>query len=103
MRRGAAAALFRLDLKGAGIATLRCYPSGLIRAMISGSTKTLRGWFFCLAFVCIGLETSFRQLRPYLRGGKPLTLYLCGQSLNLVLTLFMAWLMFKVIFKDFTG
>ncbi len=72
----------------------------LVDAMIGGSTKTFRTWFFCLAFVSIGLETNFNELRPYLRGGKPLLLYVCGQTLNLVLTLFMAWLMFKVIFRD---
>tara|TARA_R110002073_G_scaffold318641_1_gene492822 strand:+ start:437 stop:1888 length:1452 start_codon:yes stop_codon:yes gene_type:complete len=72
----------------------------LINAMIGGSTKTLRGWLFCLAFVSIGLETNFRQLFPQLKGGKPLVLYVCGQSLNLILTLLMAWLMFKVIFAD---
>ncbi|WP_146452317.1 YeiH family protein [Bythopirellula polymerisocia] len=70
----------------------------LVDATIKGSTKTLRGWLFCLAFVSIGLETNFRELRPYLRGGKPLLLYVCGQTLNLSLTLFMAWLMFRVIF-----
>ncbi|MEM9660261.1 MAG: putative sulfate exporter family transporter, partial [Planctomycetota bacterium] len=73
----------------------------LITAMIGGSTKTLRGWFFCLAFVSIGLETDFRSLAPQLKGGKPLILYVCGQSLNLCLTLFMAWLMFKVVFAGF--
>nr|WP_146524923.1 putative sulfate exporter family transporter [Novipirellula artificiosorum] len=72
----------------------------LVDAVIGGSTKTLRGWFFCLAFVSIGLETNFRQLMPYFKGGKPLILYVCGQTLNLCLTLFMAWLMFKVIFAD---
>jgi uncharacterized membrane protein YadS len=71
----------------------------LVDAMIKGSTGTIRGWLFCLAFVSIGLETSFRELAPYLKGGKPLTLYLCGQTLNLCLTLFMAWLMFHVVFK----
>ncbi|TWT68316.1 YeiH family protein [Crateriforma conspicua] len=78
-------------------ATLPAGPE-LVNAMIKGSTKTLRGWFFCLAFVCIGLETNFRQLLPQLKGGKPLILYVCGQSLNLVLTLVMAYLMFKVVF-----
>jgi uncharacterized membrane protein YadS len=73
----------------------------LVDAMIDGSTTTLRGWFFCLAFVSIGLETNFRLLAPYLKGGKPLTLYLVGQTLNLCLTLFMAWLMFRVVFRDF--
>lgn len=71
----------------------------LVDAMIDGSTGTLRGWFFCLAFVSIGLETNFRQLAPYLKGGKPLALYLCGQTLNLCLTLLMAWLMFRVVFR----
>lgn len=70
----------------------------LVNAMIKGSSKTLRGWFFCLAFVSIGLETNFRQLLPQLKGGKPLILYVCGQSLNLILTLIMAYLMFKVVF-----
>ncbi|MFG0290655.1 MAG: YeiH family protein [Rhodopirellula sp. JB044] len=72
----------------------------LVGAMIGGSTKTLRGWFFCLAFVSIGLETNFRELLPQLRGGKPLVLYVCGQSLNICLTLIVAYLMFKVVFVD---
>ncbi|TWU45332.1 hypothetical protein Q31b_05040 [Novipirellula aureliae] len=72
----------------------------LIDSMIKGSTKTFRSWFFCLAFVSIGLQTNFRALMPYFKGGKPLILYVVGQSLNLVLTLFMAWLMFRVIFVD---
>ncbi len=72
----------------------------IVDAVIGGSTKTLRGWLFCLAFVSIGLETNFRELVPYLRGGKPLILYVCGQTLNLALTLFMAWLMFKVLFRS---
>ena len=65
-----------------------------------GVTKVLRGWLFCLAFVSIGLETNFAEIRQHLRGGKPLVLYLCGQSLNLVLTLAMAYLMFYVVFPD---
>ncbi|MEM6978211.1 MAG: putative sulfate exporter family transporter [Planctomycetota bacterium] len=65
-----------------------------------GVTKTLRGWMFCLAFVSIGLETDFRRLRHQLKGGKPLLLYAAGQTLNLTLTLAMAYLMFEVVFKD---
>jgi uncharacterized membrane protein YadS len=76
-------------------------PAGpeLVDSMIEGSTGTLRGWLFCLAFVSIGLETNFRELSPYLRGGKPLTLYLCGQALNLLLSFLMSWLMFRVVFR----
>jgi uncharacterized membrane protein YadS len=72
----------------------------IVDSMIGGATGTIRGWLFCLAFVSIGLDTNFRQLLPYLRGGKPLVLYVCGQALNLTLTLFMAWLMFEVLFKS---
>ncbi len=71
----------------------------IVNTMIQDSTKTLRGWFFCLAFVSIGLETDFNELSRYLKGGKPLLLYLFGQSLNLVLTLAMAYLMFGILFK----
>ncbi|MFU7559155.1 YeiH family protein [Stieleria sp. JC731] len=70
----------------------------LIDAMIKDGTKTLRGWFFCLAFICIGLDTNFKALLPYFKGGKPMVLYVCGQSLNLILTLLMAYLMFGVLF-----
>ncbi len=61
-----------------------------VKAVTDGLTKPLRTWLFCLAFVCIGLETNFRELMPYLRTGKPMALYLCGQALNIVLTLLMA-------------
>ncbi len=61
-----------------------------------------RGWFFALAFVSIGLSINYRELKEPLRGGKPLILYVCGQSFNLLLTLFVAWLMFMVIFRNIT-
>jgi uncharacterized integral membrane protein (TIGR00698 family) len=81
-------------------ATLAAGPE-LIDLMTTGSTITLRTWLFCLAFVSIGLETNFRELAPYLKTGKPLTLYLCGQTLNLALSLLMSWLMFGVLFRDY--
>lgn len=72
----------------------------IVDAVIKGSTKTLRGWFFCLAFVSIGLETNFKELAKFFKGGKPLVLYVVGQSFNLCLTLFMAWLMFEIVFPQ---
>ncbi len=71
-----------------------------VDAVINDSTKTLRGWFFCLAFVSIGLETNFRALARYFKGGKPLVLYVVGQSFNLCLTLLMVWLMFEKVFPQ---
>jgi uncharacterized membrane protein YadS len=66
----------------------------MISSMIKQSSKVLRGWLFCLAFVSIGLEINFRQLLPHFRDGKPVMLYVCGQSLNILLTFLMAWAVF---------
>lgn len=63
-------------------------------------TKGIREWLFCIAFVCIGLETDFRMLGKFFKGGKPLVLYVCGQAFNLLLTLAMAWLMFRIVFPQ---
>ena len=71
--------------------------------VLRGFTKIFRGWFFCLAFVSIGLATNFRDLAKYFAGGKPLILYICGQTLNLVLTLVMAYIMFYLVFPDITA
>ncbi len=72
----------------------------MIDSMVRGATDVFRSWFFCLAFVCIGLDTNFRALAVHFHGGKPLVLYVAGQALNLVLTLVMAWLMFEVVFPQ---
>ena len=71
--------------------------------VIKGLTKNLRGWFFCLAFVSIGLGTNFRELKEHFKGGKPLILYVCGQTFNLCLTLLMAYIMFYVVFTHITA
>lgn len=60
-----------------------------------GVSKNFRAWFFGLAFLCIGLESNFRELGQQMAGGRPLLLYGVGQSLNLVLTLLVAWLVFS--------
>jgi len=70
---------------------------------IRGFSKIFRGWFFCLAFVSIGLATDFRELTSYFKGGKPLILYICGQTFNLILTLIMAYIMFYIVFPGITA
>ena len=37
------------------------------------------------------------------KGGKPLILYVCGQSFNLILTLTMAYIMFYLVFPEITA
>ena len=63
-------------------------------------TERLRGWFFCLAFASIGLESNFRDLASRMEGGKPMILYVIGQSFNLILTLLVAYLAFMVFFPN---
>ena len=73
------------------------------RYLIDGIEKGVRTWFFVLAFTAIGLSTNFRELTPYFKGGKPLILYVCGQSFNLALTLLMAYVMFYLVFPEITA
>lgn len=73
------------------------------QGVVKGMGDLFRKWFFTLSFVSIGLATNFRELREHFRGGKPLILYVCGQSLNLALTLIMAYIMFYVVFPDLTA
>jgi uncharacterized membrane protein YadS len=74
----------------------------LIDDGISGSVAALQRWFFALAFASIGLSTNFRELTKYLKGGKPVILYVCGQGFNLLLTLTVAYIMFFKIFPGIT-
>ncbi|MDL2286598.1 YeiH family protein [Desulfococcaceae bacterium OttesenSCG-928-F15] len=71
--------------------------------LVKGLTSPMRSWCFALAFTSIGLGTNFRELAPYFKGGKPLILYVSGQSFNLVLTLLMAYVMFYLVFPDITA
>ncbi len=75
---------------GGGQQGLNAVDSNVIGAI----TKTCRGWLFCLAFVAIGLESNFRQLAAQMAGGKPIILYIVGQSFNLILTLLIAYIAF---------
>jgi uncharacterized integral membrane protein (TIGR00698 family) len=56
---------------------------------VSAINKVLdqyKNWAFVLAFVSIGLDTNFREIKEQMKGGKPLILYLVGQIFNIVLT-----------------
>jgi uncharacterized membrane protein YadS len=87
------APLFAALFEGNG---LKLVESNVIKTI----TNPLRGWFFCLAFVSIGLESNFADMAKQMEGGKPLLLYVIGQSFNLILTLAIAWLAFSILFPD---
>ncbi len=96
---------FVLGFVGASIVFSAIYSNGtagsaLAESVTKGVCIPLRGWFFCLAFVAIGLETNFRELAQYLKDGKAVTLYVCGQTFSLALSLLMAWIMFEKVFPQ---
>nr|WP_276538535.1 putative sulfate exporter family transporter [Dehalobacterium formicoaceticum] len=63
---------------------------------------SLQKWFFALAFASIGLSTNFREFGQYLKGGKPLILYVVGQTFSLGASLTMCYLMFTKVFPHVT-
>ncbi len=64
------------------------------QAILKTSSR-LRDWLFCLAFVSIGLESRLQDLMGTVREGRPVLLYVVGQTFNVLLTLLAAWLFFR--------
>jgi hypothetical protein len=95
----AASVIFSLAISAMGSAGGVMIDQGVLR----GFSKLLRGWFFILAFASIGLSSDFREMAHHFKGGKPAILYVCGQSLNIVLTLAAAYVMFFLVFPEITA
>jgi len=60
-------------------------------------SKAFRKWFFAMAFVCIGLDTKFKELVK-VGGGKPLLVFVMAQVFNITLTLAIAYVLFGGLF-----
>jgi uncharacterized integral membrane protein (TIGR00698 family) len=60
---------------------------------VTSITNGLRGWWFTLAFLCIGLETKFSELIQ-MGGGKPALVFLTAQAFNIFWTLILSYLIF---------
>lgn len=58
------------------------------------ANKGARGLLFSLAFVSIGLETDFRYIFKK-ENGKYIWSFLTAQTFNIILTLLVAWLLFR--------
>jgi uncharacterized integral membrane protein (TIGR00698 family) len=50
-------------------------------------TATARNWLFTLAFVAIGLDSRFANLKEIFTGQKTVKLHLVGQAVNIILSL----------------
>ncbi len=63
---------------------------------VSATNKILsdyKNWAFVLAFLCIGLDTNFKEIIAKMQGGKVLWLYVIGQIFNILLTWLAVWLL----------
>jgi len=60
---------------------------------VTGITAPIRAWWFNLAFICIGLDTKFKDLVA-MGGGRPAAVFLIAQAFNILWTLLLAWLIF---------
>lgn len=60
---------------------------------ITSITSGLRVWWFTLAFLCIGLDTKFKDLVA-MGGGRPAAVFLIAQAFNIFWTLLFAYLLF---------
>ena len=58
-----------------------------------GITTSLRGWWFAMAFVSIGLNTNFLELLR-MEKGRPFAAFSISQLFNILLTLIIAYLIF---------
>ncbi len=62
----------------------------------SAAIKGMKDWFFCLAFVCMGLELSVSEMKKM--GWAPVIVYLIVTVFNTVLALIVAWIIFGWLF-----
>lgn len=63
-------------------------------AEVKGSLKNLQGLWFALAFTSIGLETNFKDL--FGKNSKtPFYAFLIAQAFNVIITLILAFILFK--------
>ena len=63
-------------------------------ALVKNDLKNLQSLWFALAFTSIGLETKFSEIFNK-KNKKPLYAFLIAQFFNILLTLLIAWLLFR--------
>ena len=72
------------------LASLKIFPSELIKEL-----NTVTQWAFTLAFICIGIDFSLKEIRS--AGIKPIIVYLSATVFNTLLALLVAYVIFGVL------
>ena len=65
---------------------------------VGKTIKSYQSLWFNLAFVCIGLETRFKDLVTLDRG-RPIYAFLIAQTFNIILTLIVAYIFFGILWQ----
>jgi uncharacterized membrane protein YadS len=68
-----------------------------VTSAVESVMKSYRSWFFALCFVCIGLETNFKELVS-VGSGKPAIAFWIGQLFNAAWALFIVWVLWSGTF-----
>jgi uncharacterized membrane protein YadS len=78
--------------------TIGIIPKALGKAPFNATDAILfmKDWFFCFAFVCMGLELSVSELKKM--GWSPIIVYLTVTVFNTLLALAVAWVIFGYLF-----
>jgi len=67
-----------------------------VDAHLAGPLNTVRTWLFALAFLCIGINTKFKDLRSI--GAKPVIAFSAVVLVNFLVGCLSAWLFFGGVF-----
>lgn len=78
------------------IITSLIFTFGWINADASKAIAAVKDWFFCLAFVCMGLELSVSEMKKM--GWSPVIVYLIVTVFNTILALIVSWIIFGWLF-----
>lgn len=70
------------------------FVSNEVTEAVKPQLKSIQGFWFALAFTCIGLETNFKDLFGT-HNRKPLLAFLGAQTFNIFITLIIAYLLFR--------
>ena len=72
------------------------------KIMETSLAKNFSTFFFSLSFVCIGMDTRLKDIVSR-ENRRVLWSFVCAQLFNIVVTLFIAWLMFGVVKPELLG
>jgi uncharacterized membrane protein YadS len=87
---------FVLGFVGASLVFSLLVDPAIVKAT-KGTVTGLRTAWFAMAFACIGLETKFTDLLT-MEEGRPFVAFLGAQTVNVIWTLILAWLIFGGFF-----